>query len=157
ELIARISAAADEATVESVRVEALGKQGAVSTLMKTLGSMSPDERQLMGPKLNGLKDRIGEAIMLRKAELAEIAMEAKLRAEAVDVTLPAQRVRQGAIHPVSHVMEELAAIFGEMGFALEEGPDIESDWYNFTALNFPPKHPARDMHDTFFFQPDEKG
>ncbi|HWA00490.1 MAG TPA: phenylalanine--tRNA ligase subunit alpha [Caulobacterales bacterium] len=157
ELLARISSASDEAAVEAVRVEALGKQGAVSTLMKTLGAMSPDERQVMGPKLNGLKDRVGEAIALKKAELAEAALEAKLRAEAVDVTLPPQAVRVGAIHPVSHVMEELAAIFGEMGFALEEGPDIESDWYNFTALNFPPKHPARDMHDTFFFQPDEKG
>ncbi|HVY84445.1 MAG TPA: phenylalanine--tRNA ligase subunit alpha, partial [Caulobacterales bacterium] len=150
ELLARISSASDEAAVEAVRVEALGKQGAVSALMKTLGSMSPDERQVMGPKLNGLKDRIGEAITLKKAELAEAALEAKLRAEAVDVTLPPQQVRIGAIHPVSHVMEELAAIFGEMGFALEEGPDIETDWYNFTALNFPPKHPARDMHDTFF-------
>ncbi|MES1156252.1 MAG: phenylalanine--tRNA ligase subunit alpha [Alphaproteobacteria bacterium] len=157
ELLDRIANASDEAAVENVRVEALGKQGAVSTLMKTLGSMSPDERQVMGPKLNGLKDRIGEAIVAKKTELAEAALEAKLRAEAVDVTLPAQRVRQGAIHPVSHVMEELAAIFGEMGFALEEGPDIESDWYNFTALNFPPKHPARDMHDTFFLPTDEKG
>jgi len=157
ELIARITAASDEATVENVRVEALGKQGAVSTLMKTLGAMAPDERQVMGPKLNGLKDRIGEAIVAKKAELAEAALEAKLRAEAVDVTLPALKVRQGALHPVSQVMEELAAIFGEMGFALEEGPDIESDWYNFTALNFPPKHPARDMHDTFFLPADEKG
>src|SRR5262249_32816244 len=123
DLIARVAAAADEAAVEAVRVEALGKQGAVSALMKTLGAMAPDGRQGMGPKLHGLKDRLGEAIVPRKAALAEAALEAKLKAEAVDVTLPAERVRLGAIHPVSQVMEELAAIFGQMGFALEEGPD----------------------------------
>jgi phenylalanyl-tRNA synthetase alpha chain len=150
DLMDRVGAAADEAGLEALRVEALGKQGAVSMLMRTLGSMSPDERQAMGPKLNGLKERLSEAIVAKKAELAEAALEAKLRAEAVDVTLPAPRARAGAIHPVSQVMEELAAIFGEMGFALEEGPDIETDFNNFTALNFPEKHPARDMHDTFF-------
>jgi phenylalanyl-tRNA synthetase alpha chain len=156
-LVQRVTAAADEPALEAVRVEALGKQGAVSMLMRTLGTMAPEQRQAMGPKLNGLKDRLGEAIVARRAELAEVALEAQLKAEALDVTLPAQRTRLGAIHPVSHVMEELASIFGEMGFALEEGPDIESDWMNFTALNFPEKHPARDMHDTFFFNPDEKG
>jgi phenylalanyl-tRNA synthetase alpha chain len=154
---ARIAAAPDEAALEAVRVEALGKQGAVSALMRTLGSMSPDERQLMGPKLNGLKDRLGEAVVAKKAELAEAALEAMLAAEAVDVSLPAPRARIGALHPVSQVMEELAAIFGAMGFALEEGPDIETDFNNFTALNFPEKHPARDMHDTFFLQPDANG
>ena len=146
----RIAAASDEAVLDAVRVDALGKQGAISALMKTLGNMSPDERQQMGPKLNGLKDRIGEAIVARKATLAETALEVKLLAEKVDVSLPPALVRIGAIHPISFVMEELARIFGEMGFALEEGPDIETDFNNFTALNFPPKHPARDMHDTFF-------
>ncbi len=150
ETLSRLSAADSEAALETLRVEALGKQGFVSQLMRTLGQMSPDERQAMGPKLNGLKDRLTEALAARKAELAEAALEAKLRAEAVDVTLPAARVRVGAIHPISHVMEELAAICGEMGFVLEEGPDIETDFNNFTALNFPDKHPARDAHDTFF-------
>jgi phenylalanyl-tRNA synthetase alpha chain len=150
DLAARIAAASDEGALEAVRVDALGKQGAISALMRTLGQMAPEERQTMGPLLNGLKDRVGEALVARKAELAEAALEAKLKAEAVDVTLPAPRVRAGAIHPISFVMEELAAICGEMGFVLEEGPDIESDFNNFTALNFPEKHPARDMHDTFF-------
>src|SRR5688572_25800199 len=127
DLLARVTSATDEPALEALRVEALGKQGAVSMMMRTLGSMSPEERQTMGPKLNGLKDRLGEAIVAKKAQLAEAALEAKLAAEAVDVSLPPQRVRVGAIHPVSQVMEELAAIFGEMGFALEEGPDIETD------------------------------
>jgi len=157
DLETRIAAAADEAAVEALRVEALGKQGVVSGLMKTLGAMSPDERQRMGPLLNGLKDRIGEALTLRRAQLAEAALEARLMAEKVDVSLPARPVRIGSIHPISMVMEELAAIFGQMGFALEEGPDIETDFNNFTALNFPPAHPARDMHDTFFFASDEAG
>jgi phenylalanyl-tRNA synthetase alpha chain len=157
DLSARIAAAADEAAVEALRVEALGKQGVVSGLMKTLGSMSPDQRQVMGPKLNGLKDRLGEALTVRKAQLAEAALEARLMAEKVDVSLPPRPMRAGSIHPISMVMEELSAIFGQMGFALEEGPDIETDFNNFTALNFPPEHPARDMHDTFFFHPDETG
>ncbi|MGE3142745.1 MAG: phenylalanine--tRNA ligase subunit alpha [Hyphomonadaceae bacterium] len=152
DLLSRIAAAQDEAMLDAVRVEALGKQGFVSQLMRTLGQMSPDERQRMGPKLNGLKDRLGEALIARKAELAEAVLEARLKAEAADVTLPAPRVRHGAIHPVSFVMEELAQIFGQMGFKLEEGPDIEDDFHNFGALNFPDKHPARDMHDTFFLR-----
>ncbi|MBL8548850.1 MAG: phenylalanine--tRNA ligase subunit alpha [Hyphomonadaceae bacterium] len=157
DLLARIDAASDEAALEGVRVEALGKQGAISNLMRTLGQMSAEQRQEMGPKLNGLKDRVGEAVVVKKAGLAEAALEAKLKAEAVDVTLPAAPARTGSIHPISRVMEEMALIFGEMGFRLEEGPDIETDFNNFTALNFPPQHPARDMHDTFFFAPDAKG
>jgi phenylalanyl-tRNA synthetase alpha chain len=157
DLSARIATAADEATLDALRVEALGKQGVISGLMKTLGQMSAEQRLAMGPLLNGLKDRVSENIMMRKAALAEAALEARLQREQVDVTLPAAPYRVGAIHPVSRVMEELAQIFGEMGFALEEGPDIETDFNNFTALNFPPQHPARDMHDTFFFHPDAQG
>jgi phenylalanyl-tRNA synthetase alpha chain len=149
-LIARIDQSTDEAALDAVRVEALGKHGVVSGLMRTLGAMSPEERHVMGPRLNGLKDRLTEAVMARKAALAEMALEAELLESKVDVTLPARPVRVGAIHPISQVLEEMAAIFGEMGFALEEGPDIETDFNNFTALNFPPKHPARDGHDTFF-------
>jgi phenylalanyl-tRNA synthetase alpha chain len=140
-----------------VRVEALGKQGAISGLMRTLGQMSPDERKTMGPKLNGLRDRVTEALATRRAALAEAALEAKLQAERVDVTLPARPAPLGAIHPISQVMEEMASIFADMGFTLEEGPDIESDFNNFTALNFPAQHPARDAHDTFFLAPDQKG
>ncbi|MBI1186584.1 MAG: phenylalanine--tRNA ligase subunit alpha [Alphaproteobacteria bacterium] len=150
ELTARIDAAADEAALEAVRIDALGKQGLVSGLMRTLGQMSPDERQIMGPKLNRLRDLVAETIAVRKAGFAEAALEAKLRVDAIDVTLPAPRFYQGAIHPISRVLEEMALIFGEMGFTLEEGPDIETDFNNFTALNFPEGHPARDMHDTFF-------
>src|SRR5262245_6833318 len=128
DLLARVDAASDEASLEAVRVEALGKQGAISNLMRTLGQMSPEQRQEMGPKLNGLKDRVGEAVVVRKASLAEAALEAKLKAEAVDVTLPPARAAQGSIHPISRVMEEMALIFGEMGFKLEEGPDIETDF-----------------------------
>jgi phenylalanyl-tRNA synthetase alpha chain len=158
DLMARIEAAASEDALEALRVEALGKQGSVSALMKTLGAMSPDERKAFGPKLNALKDAITEAIVTKKAAFAEAALDAQLKAEAVDVTLPPVRPRIGTIHPVSRVMEELAQIFGEMGFSVEEGPDIETDFNNFTALNFPPKHPAREMHDTFFMNAtDESG
>lgn len=157
DLTARIATAQDEAGLEALRVEALGKQGVISGLMKTLGQMSAEQRQAMGPLLNGLKDRVSENLLARKAALAESALEARLLSEKVDVTLPAAPYRQGAIHPVSRVMEELAQIFGDMGFALEEGPDIETDFNNFTALNFPPQHPARDMHDTFFFHPSAQG
>jgi phenylalanyl-tRNA synthetase alpha chain len=150
DLSARIAAAGDDATLEAIRIEALGKQGSVSGLMKTLGSMSAEERKEFGPKLNALKESVTEAIVTRKAGFAEAALDAQLRSEALDVTLPPVRPRLGTIHPVSQVMEELARIFGEMGFAVEEGPDIETDFNNFTALNFPPKHPAREMHDTFF-------
>ncbi|MGE0595773.1 MAG: phenylalanine--tRNA ligase subunit alpha [Hyphomonadaceae bacterium] len=157
-LMGRVESANDEAALEALRIEALGKQGAISQLMRTLGQMSPEQRQSAGPKLNGLKDRVTEAILTKKAVLAEAALDAQLAREAVDVTLPPVRPRIGAIHPVSRVMEELAHIFGEMGFTVEEGPDIETDFNNFTALNFPPKHPAREMHDTFFMNAtDEQG
>jgi phenylalanyl-tRNA synthetase alpha chain len=157
-LLARIDAANDDASLEAVRIEALGKQGAISQLMRTLGQMSPEQRQAMGPKLNGLKDRVTEAILAKKAAMAEAALDRQLQSEAVDVTLPPVKPRLGTIHPVSQVMEELAYIFGEMGFTVEEGPDIETDFNNFTALNFPPKHPARDTQDTFFMNAtDEKG
>jgi phenylalanyl-tRNA synthetase alpha chain len=157
DLLARIAAAADEASVEALRIEALGKQGVISQQMKTLGAMSPEQRQIAGPALNGLKERVTEAVLARKADLAEAALDAQLAAEALDASLPAPPRPIGAIHPISQVMEELAAIFGQMGFVLEEGPDIETDFNNFTGLNFPPGHPARDMHDTFFFAPNEKG
>ena len=157
ELTARITGAADEAALEEVRVAALGKKGAVSERMKTLGKMSPEERKEMGPALNGLKTRIAEAIEGKKAALEEAALEARLASEKVDVTLPVAPEAKGSIHPVSQVMDEIIAIFSAMGFAVKEGPDIEDDFHNFTALNFPADHPAREMHDTFFFEPKEDG
>ncbi len=155
DLIAKVDAADDEAAVEAVRVAALGKKGAVSERMKTLGKMSPEERKEMGPALNGLKTRVAAAIEAKKAALEEIALEARLASEKVDVTLPIKPVSNGKIHPVSQVFEEMIAIFSAMGFDVAEGPDIEDDFHNFTALNFPADHPAREMHDTFFFEPKE--
>ena len=158
-LMADIASAADEASIEAVRVAALGKKGSVSEMLKTLGSMSAEERQVKGPAINGLKNRVTEALTARKAELKDVAITARLAAEKVDVTLPVRQspAERGRIHPISQVIDEIAAIFGDLGFAIAEGPDIETDYYNFTALNFPEGHPAREMHDTFFFQPDEKG
>ncbi len=158
-LLAEIAAAGDEATIEAVRVGALGKKGSISERLKTLGSMSPEERQVMGPAINGLKNRVAEALAARKEALRDVAIAARLAAEAVDVTLPVRQspAERGRIHPISQVIDEIAAIFGDLGFAIAEGPDIETDYYNFTALNFPEGHPAREMHDTFFFPPDAEG
>ena len=154
-----ISAASDEAALESVRISALGKSGSVSALLKTLGSMTPDERKAQGPLINGLKDRVTAAIAARREGLKGAALDARLNTETVDVTLPVREspAETGRIHPVSQVMDELTTIFADMGFSIAEGPDIETDDYNFTKLNFPIGHPAREMHDTFFFNPKEDG
>src|SRR3712207_3111120 len=159
DLLAQVEAAGDEAALESVRVSALGKKGAVSELLKTLGSMSPEERKQKGPLINGLRDKVQSAIATRKEALAEAALESRLDAERIDVTLPVREgpETRGRIHPISQVIDELTVIFADMGFAVAEGPDIETDYYNFTALNFPVGHPAREMHDTFFLAPDHKG
>ncbi len=159
ETLAAIAGAADEAALEAVRVAALGKKGAISALLATLGKMSPDERKSQGAAINSLKDAVNEALTARRAILKSAALERQLAAEAVDVTLPVRPagIETGRIHPISQVMDELIAIFADMGFSIAEGPDIESDDYNFTKLNFPPGHPAREMHDTFFFPPDETG
>ena len=157
ELAAEIAAAADLAALDAVRVAALGKTGSVSNLLKSLGGMSPEERKTQGPAINGLRDRVQGLIGERKAELDAQALSAKLAAERVDLTLPAPPRRKGSVHPTMQAFDELIAIFAELGFAVAEGPDIEDDFHNFTALNFPPKHPARDMHDTFFLEPDDGG
>ncbi|MGB8621419.1 MAG: phenylalanine--tRNA ligase subunit alpha [Paracoccaceae bacterium] len=145
-----IADAADEAGLEELRVQAVGKKGEVSLKMRELGKMTPEERQQAGPKLNALKDEINSALSARKAALADAALDERLRTEWLDVTLPGRPRRRGTIHPVSQVMDEVTAIFADMGFAVAEGPQIESDWYNFDALNIPPEHPARQEHDTFF-------
>ena len=157
EIASAISSAADPAALEAVRVSALGKQGSVSGLLKSLGAMSPDERKEMGPKINGLRDRTAALIAERKEALDAAALEQTLAAERVDLTLSAPPRRKGSVHPTMQVMDEMVAIFADMGFAVAEGPDIEDDFHNFTALNFPPKHPARETHDTFFFHPREDG
>jgi len=159
ELTKAIAAAQDEAALEAVRVAALGKAGSISALLKTLGAMTPDERKEKGPAINGLKDNITNALAARRDVLKNAALEARLASERVDVTLPLPQsaTARGRIHPISQVIDELTAIFADMGFAVAEGPDIETDFYNFTALNFPVGHPAREMHDTFFFNPDSKG
>jgi phenylalanyl-tRNA synthetase alpha chain len=157
ELFAQLDAAPDEASVEQVRVNALGKKGSVSELLKGMGSMSPDERQTFGPLINGLKQSLSDAIAAKKDTLADAALNARLLAERVDVTLPSRPERRGRIHPIMQVFEEVQTIFADMGFSIAEGPDVEDDFHNFTALNFPPKHPARDMHDTFFFEEKEDG
>jgi phenylalanyl-tRNA synthetase alpha chain len=158
-LIADIASAGDEAAIEAVRIAALGKKGSVSERLKTLGAMSPEERQTMGPAINGLKARVTEALAARKADLRDAAIDARLAAEKLDVTLPVRPspAERGRIHPISQVIDEISAIFGDLGFAIAEGPDVETDYYNFTALNFPVGHPAREMHDTFFFRPGPDG
>jgi phenylalanyl-tRNA synthetase alpha chain len=152
-LIDGISAAADETELENLRVSALGKKGAISERMKTLGTMEPEERKTAGAELNALKEKIAEAISARKATLQAKALEARLVTEKIDVTLPVRPEAQGTIHPVSQVWEEVVQIWGDLGFAVAEGPHIENDFYNFTALNIPPEHPARQEHDTFYFHP----
>ncbi|MEO1990036.1 MAG: phenylalanine--tRNA ligase subunit alpha [Martelella sp.] len=158
-LMGEIADAADEAQIEAVRVNAIGKKGSVSELLKTLGKMDPEERKTRGAAINALRDEVGTAIAARKAALKDAAIAARLAAETVDVTLPVRPSPSlsGRIHPVSQVIDEISAIFGDMGFSIAEGPEIETDYYNFTALNFPEGHPAREMHDTFFFNPDEEG
>ncbi len=157
EILAAVSGAGDERTLEDVRVSALGKKGSVSLLMKGLGGMEPEERKLMGPALNGLKNKIGDAIADRQGALHEVALEARLAGERIDVTLPVRPERKGTIHPVSQVLDEVVQIFGDMGFAVAEGPHIETDFYNFEALNIPAEHPARQEHDTFYFNEREDG
>ncbi|WP_027487753.1 phenylalanine--tRNA ligase subunit alpha [Allorhizobium undicola] len=158
-LLADIAAAGDEASIEAVRVAAMGKKGSVSELLKTLGAMSPEERQTRGAAINALKNEITEALNTRKTALKDAAINARLAAETLDVSLPVRSspAERGRIHPISQIIDEITAIFADMGFSIAEGPDIETDYYNFTALNFPEGHPAREMHDTFFLQPDENG
>ena len=145
-----IADAADEGALEEARLAAIGKRGEVALRMRELGRMSPEERQTTGPALNALKDEITSAVAARRAALEDAALEARLRDEWLDVTLPARPRRAGTIHPVSQVTEEVTAIFADMGFAVAEGPQVETDWYNFDALNIPGHHPSRAEMDTFY-------
>jgi phenylalanyl-tRNA synthetase alpha chain len=140
------------AELEQVRVEALGKKGAVTQRMKSLGGLDPEARKEAGQALNQVKEAIAAAIEARKLDLEEKELEARLAEERIDVTLPARPAQVGRIHPISQTIDEMVAIFGEMGFSVAEGPHIEDDFHNFTALNIPPEHPARQEHDTFYLR-----
>jgi phenylalanyl-tRNA synthetase alpha chain len=156
EALERIAAAPDANALEALRVEYLGKQGSISALLKTLGAMSADERQSEGPKIQGARAATADAIAARREEFDRTELEAKLTGERLDLTLPAPAAPLGSVHPVSQVMDELAEIFADLGFSVATGPEIEDDWYNFTALNMAETHPARAMHDTFYFPDDEE-
>ncbi|PJI86377.1 phenylalanyl-tRNA synthetase alpha subunit [Yoonia maricola] len=145
-----IADAADEAAIEDLRVQAVGKKGEISLQMRALGKMTPEERQVAGPALNALKDEINAALSAKKMALADAALDARLKDEWLDVTLPSRGRARGTVHPISQVTEEVTAIFADMGFRVAEGPQIESDWYNFDALNIPGHHPARAEMDTFY-------
>jgi phenylalanyl-tRNA synthetase alpha chain len=157
EALGAVQAAADLAALDAVRVGVLGKKGHVTGLMKMLGGMSPDERKAFGARLNELKGEIESVLEARRAALETSALDARLASERVDVSLPMRPEGQGSLHPIGQVMDEVGAIFGEMGFTWAEGPDIEDDWHNFTALNIPPDHPARQMQDTFYLPPRADG
>jgi phenylalanyl-tRNA synthetase alpha chain len=148
--LAEIGAAADEAALEDVRVRAVGKKGEVSLAMRELGRMTPEERQEAGPRLNALKDEINAALAARRSALEDAALEERLRAEWLDVTLPPRHRPQGTIHPVSQVTEEVTAILADLGYSVAEGPQVETDWHNFDALNMPYHHSAREEMDTFY-------
>ena len=148
--LGQIADASDENALEAIRLAAVGKKGEVALKMRELGKMTPEERQTAGPALNALKDEINSALAAKKAALADAALDERLRSEWLDVTLPGRNRPQGTLHPVSQVTEELTAIFAEMGFSVAEGPRIDTDWYNFDALNIPGHHPARAEMDTFY-------
>ena len=148
--LTQIAAAADEAALEAIRLAAVGKKGEIALKMRELGKMTAEERQVAGPALNALKNEVNSAIAAKKAALANAALDERLRSEWLDVTLPARHARQGSIHPISQVTEEVTAIFADMGFSVAEGPQVETDWYNFDALNIPGHHPARAEMDTFY-------
>lgn len=156
-VLAALAAASDLRALDEVRVAALGRKGTVTELVRSLGGLSPDQRREAGQAFNALKREIEEALGARRAELERAALAARLAAEPIDVTLPVRERPEGRIHPVSQVTDEITAIFADMGFAVAEGPDVEDDWHNFEALNIPPEHPARQMHDTFYLEAEENG
>lgn len=149
--LARIEQASDAGALEALRIEYLGKQGSISALMKTLGKMSPEERQEQAPKIQNARTAVADAIAVRKEAFQAEELESKLASETLDLTLPSTTAPRGSVHPVSQVMDELAEIFADLGFSVATGPEIEDDWHNFTALNMAETHPARAMHDTFYF------
>jgi len=157
DLLDRIAAANNLRDLDALRVEALGKSGSVTALLKSLGSMDPATRSAEAPKIHALREQVTDAIASRKDSLEAAEVEQKLATETIDLSLPAPESVSGTVHPVSQVMDELAEIFADLGFSVAEGPEIESQWYNFTALNMPENHPARAMQDTFYLEPREPG
>lgn len=157
DLLGAVAAAEDLTGLDTIRVSALGRKGRITEMMKGLGKLDPDARKTAGQDLNRVKTAVADAIEVRKQALEDIALEAQLAGDAIDVSLPVRPEQQGLLHPVSQTIDEAIAILGEMGFAVAEGPEIEDDFHNFTALNIPPEHPARQMHDTFYLQEAEDG
>ena len=155
--LADIEAAQTPEALEALRVGLLGKQGSITAQLKQLGALPAEQRKAAGEAINLARDAVGQALAARKAVLEDIALDARLAGEAIDVTLPGRTPQRGGIHPVSRTLERIAEIFGRLGYELAVGPEIEDDWHNFEALNFPPHHPARAMHDTFYFPPDASG
>jgi len=150
EALDAVAAAADLDALEQVRVRELGKKGRLTLLLKSLGGLDAEARKAAGQALNVVKEALAATIEARKSELARAALESRLAGEKLDITLPVRPETRGSIHPISQTIDEVVAIFGEMGFTVAEGPDIEDDWHNFTALNIPPEHPARQEMDTFY-------
>jgi len=156
-LVASINSASTLDELEDIRITALGKKGTITGLMKSLGSLDPDKRKEAGQLLNAIKEQVASAIDVRKVTMEDAALETQLHRDRVDVTLPVRPESNGSIHPITQTIDELTAIFCEMGFTVADGPHIESDYYNFSALNIPPEHPARQEQDTFYLPPDETG
>ncbi|MGE0736718.1 MAG: phenylalanine--tRNA ligase subunit alpha [Alphaproteobacteria bacterium] len=154
ELLASIDAGKDRAALEELRVGTLGKKGRITELLKSIGTLEPEARKTAGQTINRIRDEITSALDARKSSLEGDALTQRLAAEQIDVTLPARPEARGRLHPIGQTLDEIAEIFGAMGFVVAEGPHIESDWHNFTALNIPPSHPARQMHDTFYMNAD---
>lgn len=152
ELIAAVESAGDLQALEAARVAAVGRKGRVGDLMKALGGLPGDQRRAYGQSVNALKVAVEAAIEARKGDLERAALDARLADERIDVTLPVRPESEGRIHPISQTIDEIVEIFGQMGFRVAEGPDLEDDWKNFTALNIPPEHPARQEMDTFYLR-----
>ncbi|UNK41629.1 phenylalanine--tRNA ligase subunit alpha [Luteimonas sp. S4-F44] len=155
--LADIDAADTPEALEALRVALLGKSGSITAQLKALGALPGDQRKAAGEAINRARDAIGAALARRKSALEEAALDARLASQTIDVTLPGRDAGRGGVHPISRTLERIADIFGRLGYELADGPEIEDDWHNFEALNFPPHHPARAMHDTFYFAPDAAG
>ncbi len=152
-----VAAADSSAAVEALRVALLGKSGSITAQLKQLGTLPGDQRKAAGEAINKARNTVTDALTARREELDAAALDTRLTAETIDVTLPGINASRGGVHPVSRTLERISDIFGRLGFELADGPEIEDDWHNFEALNFPPHHPARAMHDTFYMRPDGSG
>ena len=157
DLLKQIQAAPDLQALDALRVAALGKSGSITAMLKSLGAMDPDTRNTEAPKIHAQREAVSNAIAARKDALENAELEQRLATERIDLSLPVDEVPQGSVHPVSQVMDELAEIFADLGFAVAEGPEIEDQWHNFTALNMGETHPARAMMDTFYVHPRVEG